>query len=70
MLLALVSAVILGSESHRVHHNILLTRIQDSPPPPSNLVAQDPVFRSPRSRVVQLYPQALGSLFLADSTEL
>jgi hypothetical protein len=35
--------------------------IWDSP----NLEGQVPVFISPRNRVAQLYPQALGSLFLA-----
>jgi hypothetical protein len=31
----------------------------------SNLEGQVPVFISPRNRVAQLYPQALGSLFVA-----
>jgi hypothetical protein len=29
---------------------------------------QDPVFTSPRNRVAQLYPHALGSLFLSPTT--
>jgi hypothetical protein len=61
MLLALTSAVILRSESHRTHDHILLSQIQDSP----NLEGQVPVFIPPRSRVVWLYPLALGSLFVA-----
>jgi hypothetical protein len=41
----------------RVHRNrILLSKIQDSP----NLEGRDPVFITPRNKVVQLYPQALG----------
>jgi hypothetical protein len=59
-LLALVSAVILRSESCWTH-DILLSQIQDSP----NLKGQVPVFISPRKRVARLYPQALGSLFIA-----
>jgi hypothetical protein len=53
LLLALASAVILGSHDH-----ILLSQFRDSP----NLEGQVPVF--PRNRVVQLYPQVLGSLFV------
>jgi hypothetical protein len=40
---------------------ILLPQILDFP----NLDGQVPVFISPRNRVVQLYPRALGSLFFA-----
>jgi hypothetical protein len=61
LLLALARAVILRSESRGTHDHILLYRIQDSP----NLEGQVPVFISPRNRVSQLYPQALGSLFVA-----
>jgi hypothetical protein len=43
------------------HDHILLSQVSDSP----NLVGQVPVFISPRNRVVQLYPQALGSIFIA-----
>jgi hypothetical protein len=61
LMLVLASAVILRSESHRTHDHILLSQIPDS----RNLEGQVPVFISPRSRVAQLYPQALGSLFVA-----
>jgi hypothetical protein len=60
-LLVLASAVILGSVSRGTHGHILLSRIRDFP----NLEGQVPVFISPRNRVAQLYPQALGSLFIA-----
>jgi hypothetical protein len=49
LLLTLVSTVILRSESRGTH----------------DLEGQVPVFISPRNRVAQLYPQALGSLFVA-----
>jgi hypothetical protein len=55
----LTSTVILGSKSCRIHDHILLSQIRHSP----NLEGQVAVFVSPRNRVVQLYPQALGSLF-------
>jgi hypothetical protein len=61
LLLVLASAVILGSESHGTHDHILLSQIPDSP----NLEGQIPVFISFRGRVVQLYPQAMGSLSVA-----
>jgi hypothetical protein len=61
MLLALASTVILRSESGWTHDHILLSQIQDSP----NLEGQVPVFMYPRKRVAKLYPQALGSLFIA-----
>jgi hypothetical protein len=57
LLLALTSAVILGSESCGTHNHILLSQIRDSP----NLEGQVPLFISPRNRVVQLNPQALGT---------
>jgi hypothetical protein len=57
----LASAVILESESCGTHDHILLSQIRDS----TNLEGQVPVFMSPRNRVAQLYPQALGSLFIA-----
>jgi hypothetical protein len=60
LLLALTSAVILGSESCGTHDHILLSQIWDSP----NLEGEVPVFISPRNRVAQLCPQALGSLFI------
>jgi hypothetical protein len=59
LLLALASEVILRSESCWTHDHILLSLIRDSP----TLEGQVPVFISPRNRVVQLYPQALGSHF-------
>jgi hypothetical protein len=59
LLLALTSAVILGSESCGDHDHILLFQIRDSP----NLDGQVPLIISTRNRVAQLYPQALGSRF-------
>jgi hypothetical protein len=53
LLLAVISAVILGSESHRTHDHILVSPIWDSP----SLEGQVPVFVSPRNRVAQLYPR-------------
>jgi hypothetical protein len=41
--------------------HILLSQIRDS----SNLEGQVPVFISPRNRVAQLYPRALGSFYVA-----
>jgi hypothetical protein len=61
LLLVLASVLILGSQSRETDDHILLSQIRDSP----NLKIQVPVFTSPRNRVVQLYPQALGSLFFA-----
>jgi hypothetical protein len=61
LLLVFASAVILRSESSWTHDHILLSQIRDFP----NTEGQVPVFISPRSRVTQLYPQALGSLFVA-----
>jgi hypothetical protein len=55
------SIIILGSESSGTRDHILLSQIRDSP----NLEVQVPIFISPRNRVAQLYPQALGSLFAA-----
>jgi hypothetical protein len=54
-LLALANAVFL-----RGSFDILLSQIQDS----LNLEGETPVFISLRSMVVELYPQALGSLFV------
>jgi hypothetical protein len=53
LLLALASAVILKSESRRIHDHILLSQIRGS----SNLEGQVPVFISPRNRVARLYPR-------------
>jgi hypothetical protein len=61
LLLVLVSAVILRSESLWTHDHILLSQILDSP----NLEDQVLLFISPRNTVTQLYPQVLGSLFVA-----
>jgi hypothetical protein len=61
LLLVLASAVILGSESRGTRDHILLSQIRDSP----NLEGHVPVFISPRNRVAQLYPQAMGSIFVA-----
>jgi hypothetical protein len=61
LLLVLDSAVILSSESRETHDHILVSQIRDSP----NLEVQVSVFISPRNMVAQLYPQALGSLFVA-----
>jgi hypothetical protein len=61
LLLAFARAVILKSESRGTHDHILLSQIRDSP----NLEGQVPIFISPRNRKARLYPQALGSLFVA-----
>jgi hypothetical protein len=61
LLLALTSAVILRCESRVNHDHILLSQIRDS----TNLEGQVPVFTSPRNGLAQLYPQVLGSLFVA-----
>jgi hypothetical protein len=61
LLLALANTVILGSDSHGTRDDILLSQIRDSP----NLEGQVPVVISPRNREAQLYPQALGLLFVA-----
>jgi hypothetical protein len=61
LVVALASAVILGSESRGTSDHILLCQIRDS----SNLEGQVPVFISPRNRVAQLYPEALAALFIA-----
>jgi hypothetical protein len=61
LLLVLASAVILGFESRGTHDHILRSQIRDLP----NLEGQVPVFISPRNRVPNSYPQALGCLFVA-----
>jgi hypothetical protein len=61
ILLVPASSVILGYEFRGTRDHILLSQIRDSP----NLEGQVPVFISPRNRVPQLYPQALGFLFFA-----
>jgi hypothetical protein len=60
LLLFFTSAAILRSESRGTHDHIPLSQIRDS----FNLEGQDPVFLSPRNRVAQLHPKALGSLFV------
>jgi hypothetical protein len=61
LLLALVSAVILMSESRGIRDHILLSQFRDSP----NLEGQVPIFISPRNGMARLYLQALGSIFAA-----
>jgi hypothetical protein len=61
MLMDLASTVILRSESLGTHEQILLSQIGDFP----NVEGQIPVFISPRNKVHQLYPHALGSIFVA-----
>jgi hypothetical protein len=60
-MLSLASAVILESEFHGTHDHILLSQIRDS----TNLEGQVPILISPKNRVAQIYPQELGSLFIA-----
>jgi hypothetical protein len=55
LLLALVSAYILRSESRENCDQILLSHIRDCP----NLEGQVPVFITPGERVAQVYTQAL-----------
>jgi hypothetical protein len=57
----LASAVILRSEFRVTHNHIVLSQIRDSPNPED----QVPVFISPRNRIAQLEPQALGSFSVA-----
>jgi hypothetical protein len=59
LILGLARAVTPGSECHRTHGHILLSHLRLP-----NLEDQVPVFISPRNRVAQLYPRALGSLFV------
>jgi hypothetical protein len=61
LLLLVASAVILRSKPRATPYRISLAHTPDS----FNLEGQVPVFISPRNRVAQLYPQALGSLFIA-----
>jgi hypothetical protein len=57
-----------GSESCKTHEHISVYQIQNSP----NIEGQGPVSRIyiPEKRVAQLYPQALGSLFLTSYDSL
>jgi hypothetical protein len=50
-----------GPYQHSHYDHSLLSQVRDSP----NMEGQVPVFISPGNRVAQLYPQALGSLFIA-----
>jgi hypothetical protein len=61
LLLVLASAVILVFDFRGIHDHILLSQIRDSP----NLEGQVPVFISSRNRAVQIYSEALRSLFVA-----
>jgi hypothetical protein len=60
LLLGLASAVIIESESRGTHDHILRSQIRDS----RSLEGQVAVFISPRKRVAQLLPRALGSRFV------
>jgi hypothetical protein len=54
--LGIASAAVLSSESYGAHKHILLSLFLRLP----NLDGQVPVFISPRNKVAQLYPRALG----------
>jgi hypothetical protein len=60
LLLALASAVILRSESHRTHDHSYCFRFKTPP----TWEVRSP-YLSHRNRMAQLYPQALGSVFVA-----
>jgi hypothetical protein len=60
LLLGLARVVTLGSKSRRTHDHISLSHLRLP-----NLEGHVPVFISPRNRVAQLYPWALGSLYVA-----
>jgi hypothetical protein len=66
LLLGLASVVILRSEYRGTHDHILLSQIRNSP----EFEGQVIVFISPRNRVAQLHPQALGSIFVASYDSL
>jgi hypothetical protein len=61
LLLTSPAHAILLSESHGTNGHILLSQIRDF----TNLEDQVPLFISPRNRMARLYPQVLGSLFVA-----
>jgi hypothetical protein len=65
LLLTIVSAVILESESRGTHNHISLSQIRDS----LNLEDQVLVFLSPRNRVAQLHSQALLVMSWGGPTE-
>jgi hypothetical protein len=60
LLMALARVVILESESSGTHDQILLPQIRDS----QTWTTGSPYLYPSRSRVTQLYPQTLGSLFV------
>jgi hypothetical protein len=60
-LIGLASAVPLGSQSRKTQNHILLSKFLRIPQPGG----QVSVFISPRDRVAQLYPRALGFLSVA-----
>jgi hypothetical protein len=60
ILLTLASLVILGSESHGTHDHIYWLRLETPP----TWRARCPYLCPTQNRVAQLYPQALGSLFV------
>jgi hypothetical protein len=57
---AICSVITQWSESRRARNHTLLSHLRLP-----NLEGQVPVFISPRNRVAQLYPRALGSLYAA-----
>jgi hypothetical protein len=58
-LLSIASATFLGSQSYGTHEHILLPLFFRFP----NLEGHVPVFISPRNRIAQLYPRALGKYY-------
>jgi hypothetical protein len=66
LLLVLASAVPLGSESRGTQDHILLSQFLKIP----HLGGPGPVFISPRNRVAQIYPRALGSLYASNSSDI
>jgi hypothetical protein len=61
LLLGLVSGVSLGSESHGTQDHILFSEFLRLPQPGG----PGPRIYIPRDKVAQLYPRALGSLYVA-----
>jgi hypothetical protein len=58
--MGLLFTIAAGIASAVILH-IVVSQSRDNP----NLEGQVPVFISPRSRIAQLYPQVLGSIFVA-----
>jgi hypothetical protein len=58
LLLGLARVAFLGSEYRRTHNHIFLTQIWD-------FEVRSPYLYTPKNSVAQLYPQELGSLFVA-----